>query len=119
MTARKSKRATRDQCDTVWGRIIRAPGVCCNCGSTEVIQAAHGFSRSYAATRHDLRNGFPLCRADHVYYTHRPLEWADWLIEKWGPDLFAELRALALTHKRPDYEVVLAELKAHEKALAA
>lgn len=114
----RAKRATVKQCDQVWGRIIRAPGFCCNCGGTEVIQAAHGWSRSYIATRHDLRNGFNLCRACHVYYTHRPLEWMDWLLERWGPRLFGELRALALTHQRPDLDALLAELKEIEKAAA-
>jgi len=113
-----SKRATAKQCDAVFGRIVRAPGICMNCGSTEVIQCAHGFSRSYRATRWDRRNGFNLCRKCHMHYTHRPLEWDAWLRRLWGDRLYDEMRALALTHLCPDLDELFAELKAIEAAVS-
>jgi len=114
-----SKRATAKQCDAVFGRIVRAPGYCLNCGGTEYIQCAHGFSRSYRSTRWHFDNGFPLCRACHVYFTHRPIEWDEWLRETWGDELYAELRALALTYRVHDLDVLLAELKEIEIEVAA
>ncbi len=121
MTARKkpTKRARAKACDVLFGTLVRAPGYCINCGSTEVIQCAHGFSRSYHAVRWDLRNAFPLCRREHMHFTHRPLEWDEWLHATWGDDLYEELRALALTHQWPDMEVLHAELKERVAELVA
>ena len=115
MTARKPKRPpNRTQllarCDLLFGRIVRHAGRCENCDSTEFLQCAHGFSRSYRTVRWDRRNAFCLCRGCHVYFTHRPLEWDGWLRERWGDSLYAELRGLALTHRPPDLSELAAEL---------
>ena len=101
--------------DAIFGKIIRAPGWCINCGSTEVIQCAHGFSRSYRAVRWDDRNAFPLCRGCHVKYTHRPLEWDEWLRHWWGDQTYSDVRALALTHVRPDLDALVVELRERVK----
>lgn len=97
--------------DELCGRIVRARGVCANCGATSDLQWAHGFSRSYRTIRHDLRNGFCLCRACHMRFTHRPLEWDDWLQAEWGPHLYDEMRDLALRGTRADLKQTIAYLR--------
>lgn len=111
--AKKTRRKTSllKSCDTLFGKIVRFPGVCVSCGSREVIQCAHGFSRRYRAVRWDERNAFPLCRAEHVFYTHRPLEWDAWLRDRWGVELYEELRDLAMHGRNPDLKTVQAQLQ--------
>ena len=112
MGSQKQRRNYSAQCDALAGKICRSAGRCHICGSTEFIQWAHGIPRSYRATRWDSRNCWPLCRSCHVYYTHRPLEWREWMLAEMGEELFSELSALALSHARPDLPSLLAELKA-------
>lgn len=121
MTVKKkvSKSARAKSCDVMFSKIVRVIGYCQNCPSTENLQAAHGFSRSYRAVRWDFRNCFALCRSCHVYFTHRPLEWDVWLRKAWGDVLYDELRALALTYTYPDIEVLYGELKARLEQVAA
>lgn len=115
-TKKKPKTPTKTQqmrrCDTLFGQIIRLPGRCYICGSTEVIQCAHGFSRSYRATRWDERNAWCLCRRHHMYFTQKPLEWDDWMRSEMGEALYAEVRTLATTGRNPDYSETLARLQA-------
>lgn len=118
MSSQKKRQNYQKQADAVFGRIIRAPGVCMACGSSRYIQCAHGFSRRYAPTRTDLRNAFPLCRGCHVYWTHRPLEWDEWLLDTWGEVLYDELRELALSGVRVDWKQRLAELRELERKAA-
>lgn len=112
---KKSKRQILEgKCDRLFSLIIRAGGKCesgrlARHGGT--LQCAHGFSRSYKAIRWDRRNAWCLCSACHVYFTHRPLEWDMWLVEQWGADLYAEMRALALGGELRDLEELHTELK--------
>ena len=107
----RKKASLLKECDTLFGKIVRLPGRCVSCHGTDVIQAAHGFSRRYRAVRWDERNCFPLCRAEHVYFTHRPLEWDAWLRETWGESLYTELRVLAMTGPNPLLKDVLERLR--------
>lgn len=102
------------QCDLIFSRLVRRPGRCHICGSTERLQCAHGFSRRYRAVRWDFRNAWCLCAKDHVFYTHHPLEWTEWLREQWGDVLYAEMLALALSGVRPELKELLAQLRAIE-----
>lgn len=91
--------------DEAFSKLVRSRGIC-ESGRQEhkgILQCAHGFSRRYGATRCDERNAFALCSGCHVYYTHRPLEWDEWLRERWGEGLYAEIRSLALSGIRPDW----------------
>ena len=108
---KKPGRSLLRTADELCGRIVRARGVCQNCHATTDLQWAHGFSRSYRSIRHDLRNGFCLCRACHMRYTHRPLEWDDWLHEAWGDALYVEMRDLALRGQRADLKATVARLR--------
>lgn len=98
-------------CDDLFAAKVRALGYCQACGSTQSLQCAHGFSRSYKRIRTDFRNAFCLCAHCHVYFTHRPLEWEDWRRERWGEALYAELRTLALSYERVDWRAELARLR--------
>jgi hypothetical protein len=65
------------------------------CGGA--LQAAHGFPRTYAPTRHVLLNGFALCAGHHRWFTTKPLHWTQFMIEKLGELPYEELRRLALS----------------------
>lgn len=112
---KKSKRPRRKllaYADSLWSQIIRRPSACVICGKTERLQAAHGFSRRYHATRHDLRNGFCLCSGHHVFYTHRPLEWDMYLWANWGDWLYQKLRTKALANEKQDLDLTIKALEA-------
>lgn len=106
-------KATAKKCDEMFSKIIRVPGFCRICGTTEFLQCAHGFSRSYRPTRWDERNAFCLCRGCHMKYTVDPIGWDDLLHSWWGEPLYAELKALAVSHEpRRDFKVLSARLRA-------
>lgn len=115
-----SRAAATKKCDELFSLLVRARDRCCViCGSTSFLQCAHGFSRSYHAVRWDFRNAWALCRACHVRYTHRPLEWGVWLNARWGDALEAEVKALALTHRKPDVFELKTELAEMWQQVAA
>lgn len=120
--AKKSRKKTRQnysaQCDALFGKLVRLPGRCVICGSTDRVQCAHGFSRRYRAIRWDFRNAWPMCAAHHYKYTLNPLEWDDWLLDTWGELLYAEMRALALSGERPDLKKLAESLRARVKETA-
>lgn len=118
MTAKRKQNRTA-ACDALFGKIIRSRGVCAACGQTWDLQCAHGFSRRYRALRWEEDANFCLCRGCHMKYTHRPLEWDEWLKERWGEDRYWELRNIALTHPNPDLDETHARLKATWEGLEA
>lgn len=111
MTGPRKKASASKEADLLFGKIVRSPGRCVECGSTFAIQCAHGFSRRYRSVRWDRRNAWPLCRADHMRFTHNPLLWDLWLHDAWGDVLYAEMRDLALHGPTPDPRDVVAELR--------
>lgn len=109
---RKGKRASlARQCDLLWGQIVRRQGYCENCNKRDYLQAAHGFSRRYRGTRWLPINGFCLCRSCHKRWTHDHLGWTDWLIDRWGLDVYEELKRKARAIAKPDHAAILASLK--------
>jgi hypothetical protein len=104
-----SRTKLKRMADKLWSLVVRAAGKCRICGSKERLQAAHGFSRRYLGTRFDLRNGWCLCAGCHVFYTHRPLEFDEWLRRELG-EIYEPLREQALTITAPDYEAIIAKL---------
>lgn len=115
---RKPKRSTqKNTADRMFSLYIRArDGMCVECGTTEGLQCAHGFSRGYLATRWDERNAWALCAGHHVFYTHRPLEWDEWMRKRMGERLYVEVRMLALStatgqKNHPDYDDIIADLQ--------
>lgn len=126
---RKPKKPPRQnlsaQCDALFAKLIRQPGVCRieGCGATTQLQCCHHFSRRYRAVRWDFRNASVMCARHHQYYTAHPIEWDDLLREWWGEKGYAEMRALALNpppspDSRPALRALLAELKELEARAA-
>jgi hypothetical protein len=124
MTVKKkpAKRARRNysaQADRLCGALVRARGECEAEGEhTGPLQWAHGFSRSYRAVRWDLRNGFCLCSGHHFFFTNHPLEWDNWLHEKWGTVQYLRMRGLAVGGLKPDLPSLVESLKALTKEAA-
>lgn len=112
-TARKTAAA---ECDLIFSRLVRRPGFCANCGSTQNLQCAHGFSRRYRAVRCDLRNAWCLCKGCHLYFTMRPIEWDDFMLGRLGDLTYHDLRERALYGPKVDYRRLLADLRALEAA---
>jgi hypothetical protein len=110
---RKGKRASlAREADRLWGLIVRRCGRCEGCGSTQFLQAAHGFSRRYRGTRWLPINGFCLCRKCHMRWTHDPLGWTAWLKERWGATVYEELEQMARKIAKPDHREIVAKLRA-------
>jgi hypothetical protein len=86
------------QADTAFSLLIRdRDGMCVRCLKQTDLQCAHVVSRSYHGTRCDFENAVTLCKGCHVYFTHRPLEWEQWMNENFG-GRFDRMRMRALTH---------------------
>lgn len=118
---KRPKRNYSAQADKLCGAIVRARGVCEAEGEHEgSLQWAHGWSRSYRAVRWDLRNGFALCRGHHFWFTNHPIEWDNWLQEKWGADLYIVMRRLAVNAGagKTDFPSLIAFLKEQLEAAA-
>jgi hypothetical protein len=101
--------------DAMFSLRVRAIGRCMSGRSKHAgnLQCAHGFSRRYEGTRWDLSNAFCLCAGCHVYFTHRPLEWDEWLRSGLGlgPALYEQVRHRALNGGKQDMDLVLARLQ--------
>lgn len=109
------------EADRLWSRIIRYGGSCeawaqqpPKCSGS--LQGAHGFSRRYRNTRWLPINGFCLCAAHHTFFTHRFLEWQDWLRQTWGAEVYNELRLTALRAYKPDVKAALEALQTEAAA---
>lgn len=90
--------------DKWFSKFIRLrDGQCVNCGSTAYLQAAHVHSRSYKSIRVNPDNCVALCRSCHVRFTHRPLEWHEWVEEQF-PGRWDELKRLALGYEKVDWK---------------
>lgn len=98
--------------DKLWSLIVRKAGKCRICGSTERLQGAHGFSRRYLGTRHDLRNGWCLCAGCHKTMGYRAIEWDAFMRAELG-ELYEPLRQQALAKATPDYEATIENLRRH------
>jgi 5-methylcytosine-specific restriction endonuclease McrA len=66
------------------------------------LQCAHIISRSYKSIRTNPDNAVTLCQSHHVYYTHRPLEWQEWVEDRF-PGRWDELKQQALSYERVDW----------------
>ena len=119
---KRKKASVTKELDTLFSLVVRSVGKCeaddgrpCN----GPLQCAHGFTRSYRATRWDRRNAFCLCAGHHMFYTHRPLEWDEVLYSRWGTVEYLRLRMLATSGAKPDTAVLLEQLRAEVKRIAA
>lgn len=106
-----SKTRLRILADTLFSKLVRLVGACVNCGGVSALQCAHIVSRRYLCTRWDFDNAVCLCASCHLYYTHRPLEWEAWVIERKGEDEYSALKRKALGTCKPDYDEIIDTLK--------
>lgn len=104
----------RARLDKLWARKVktRASFRCALCGSGVGVEAAHIFSRRYAATRWDLSNGIALCYAEHRRFTKDPLAWAQVMTERMGEAAYEALRLRSLAVVHPDLDQARAALEA-------
>ena len=107
-TTRKKLEAKADK---LFADIIKSEGKCERCGSRDYLQTAHIISRRYKQVRWDLDNAVCLCRGDHVYFTHHPLEWEEWVVDKIGELAYIELKTKAMMYGKIDYEMIIDRLK--------
>ena len=120
MTQKKRMNQTK-LADTLYSKIIRSRGGCIAAanptswgrfGCSSGLQCAHVVSRTYRAVRwrtDDPPGAVPLCSAHHVYYTHHPLEWIDFMGEHYDA-----VRKLALTLPPENAGDALARLRTME-----
>jgi hypothetical protein len=80
-------------------------------------QCAHGIGRAYRSVRWDENNAFKLCAGAHVWTTHHPLEWAEFMERQMGRAALDALRVKALKPWDHDIDAVLVRLAARAVAL--
>ena len=59
------------------------------------IDPAHVMSRTFPATRHEVANGVPICRAAHDWFTVRPKAWESFCRQLLGDQEYDRLDAKA------------------------
>ena len=96
-----AKGPSKETLDRVFSLLVRSVGCCQSCGATERLQCAHVVSRRYLGVRFAFDNAMCLCAACHMRFTHRPLEWEVFVIDRMGDGAFAELKRRALSHRGP------------------
>lgn len=102
------------ECDRLFSLHIRNRGTCESGRPNHNgnLQCAHGFSRRYLTVRWNPNNAWAFCGGCHVFYTHHPIEWDDWLCDRWGLALYGVMKGMALqTEVKVDMEAVYAELR--------
>ena len=108
---RKKRISLSKQADALWSKLVKLGGTCNLCGSTQRLQAAHGWSRRYRGTRWLPINGWCLCSGCHWRFTNDPIGWDNVMRGGWGQPVYDELRALALKTAKPDFPEIIARLK--------
>ena len=100
----------RNKADKLFSQIVRSLGYCLKCGKTGRIDAAHIISRRFSNTRHDLRNGMPLCVGCHRWGHDRPTEFARFAEKVKGKKTIRELERKSRLLTKPDYKQIAEEL---------
>lgn len=112
-----NKKQAVKKADDLFRDEVRATGFCeahhhppVTCNGN--LQCCHIRSRRYMAIRWLRRNAVCMCAAHHLYFTHHPLEWEDFIIGLRGPNEYDELRRLGLTQPPQDPFEVIERLRA-------
>lgn len=100
------------KCDVEFSKYIRSYGECEKCGTDKNLQCAHIISRRHYSTRWDPENALCLCKRCHIYWMHKePHEFVQWFDDKFGGDLYNQLKERANKVKKQDYEGIYKKFK--------
>lgn len=108
--------------DALFSKLVRDRDGSCQAAGTDLttckgnLQCAHIHSRSYKSIRTNFDNAVALCAAHHTYYTHRPLEWHDWVDANY-PGRWDSLKTLALRYDKVDWRLRYETLRELAEAL--
>lgn len=101
-----------DEADRLCSLYVRKRDkVCQMCGVEPAEQWCHIFGRSYWALRWNPENAVGGCKACHLRYTYKPLEWEDWAIARLGEETWQAMRMRAVRGGMPDTGIVISELR--------
>jgi 5-methylcytosine-specific restriction endonuclease McrA len=96
---------------------------CQRCGATEAIQWCHILTRSELSLRWNPLNSLALCASCHVYMTHRPVEWMEWVDDHYEQKRVDWLRLIRLLSVqrgiKPDYAEIIASLRSQASGRSA
>lgn len=87
-------------------KVVRERKICEKCGDKcyRNLQCAHIISRRYSATRTLEENAFSLCAACHRFFSDWPMEFTAFVFEKIGEAKYKELKDLALSGRKVNWE---------------
>ena len=112
---------TKEDCVDLAKKITRAKGACECCGrlpdAYNPLDGAHIVPVRHSHTAADLRNLLCLRRDCHIYWTAHPLEFEEFVENKW-PGRLIEMRQKARTNRgRPDWDSLHTSLTDEQKRL--
>lgn len=97
----KSGRVDEGALDQLFSEWVRTVGHCEAAGSRLTfacsgrLECCHIVSRIYRGTRWDRLNAVCMCAAHHKFFTHRPIEWREFIADKFGPEYLPALETKA------------------------
>jgi hypothetical protein len=124
-TPQQKRTTLRNKADALFSQIVRLRdgGLCRGTNDDSecsgVLQCAHVWGRRYLSVRFDERNAVALCAGHHVYFTHNPFEWYEFMEQRLGKREWVLLRERALFGAQPDYGEILPRLQARLEELEA
>lgn len=83
------------------------------------LQWAHILGRGYRAVRHHPENAVALSREAHVHFTHRPVEWRNWVTDMYGAERLATIEDAAQHYQKVSLETVVEELETECRMVGA
>lgn len=123
----KTKPKIDKRLDTAWSKLIKlkSGGKCAVCGTDRSLNSHHIYSRAKMSLRWSVNNGICLCVNHHIgvkFSAHKtPIEFNDWMINKFGSELMDELKIMAHTSSNlHEFEksILLMELNSEIKKLS-
>jgi hypothetical protein len=118
---RSKTKTLRNKLDKEFSLAVRErAGWCCEaCGKSyfdnrSSLQCSHHFSRRFVAIRWDWDNASAHCAGCHMHLGGNPIEFAEWIQNKIGPEKVQRLRELKETsprYREADYQELLEKLR--------